>query len=80
MKTRVQELGDSLVVRIPRAFAAGAGMEKDALIDLSLEGGNLVLTPLGKPSVTLEQLLDGITEENLHGEWQTGPAVGNEVW
>jgi antitoxin component of MazEF toxin-antitoxin module len=29
---------------------------------------------------TLAQLVAGITPENLHGEWQTGAAVGGEVW
>jgi antitoxin component of MazEF toxin-antitoxin module len=28
---------------------------------------------------TLAQLVAGITPENLHGEWDTGPAVGGEV-
>ena len=28
----------------------------------------------------LEQLLAGVTEENLHREVDTGPAVGNEAW
>ncbi|MFO0968756.1 MAG: hypothetical protein U0793_24635 [Gemmataceae bacterium] len=28
---------------------------------------------------TLKQLVAGITPENLHGEWDTGPAVGKEV-
>jgi antitoxin component of MazEF toxin-antitoxin module len=28
---------------------------------------------------TLAQLVAGITPENLHGEWDTGPAVGREV-
>ncbi|MBY0528394.1 MAG: hypothetical protein K2R98_33695 [Gemmataceae bacterium] len=28
---------------------------------------------------TLTQLVAGITPENLHGEWDTGPAVGNEA-
>jgi antitoxin component of MazEF toxin-antitoxin module len=28
---------------------------------------------------TLAQLVAGITPENLHGEWDTGPAVGKEV-
>ncbi len=31
-------------------------------------------------SPTLEELLAGITEENLHGEWNVGPAVGREIW
>ena len=28
---------------------------------------------------TLAQLVAGITPENLHGEWDTGPDVGKEV-
>ena len=28
---------------------------------------------------TLAQLVAGITPDNLHGEWDTGPAVGKEV-
>jgi antitoxin component of MazEF toxin-antitoxin module len=28
---------------------------------------------------TLSQLVAGITPENQHGEWDTGPAVGREV-
>lgn len=28
---------------------------------------------------TLAQLVAGITAENLHGEWDTGPDIGEEV-
>jgi antitoxin component of MazEF toxin-antitoxin module len=28
---------------------------------------------------TLAELVAGITPENLHGEWDTGPDVGREV-
>ena len=31
-------------------------------------------------AVTLEHLLGGITEQNLHGEIDTGPVTGNEDW
>lgn len=29
---------------------------------------------------TLEQLLEGINDDNLHPEQDMGPAVGREVW
>lgn len=32
------------------------------------------------PSLTLDMLLDGITEDNIHPETDTGVPVGNEVW
>ena len=31
-------------------------------------------------SVSLQSLLDRVTDENRHAEVQTGPSVGNEAW
>jgi antitoxin component of MazEF toxin-antitoxin module len=33
----------------------------------------------GQPK-NLDALLEAITPENLHGEWQTGTSVGREDW
>jgi antitoxin MazE len=80
MKTRVQKWGNSLALRIPKSFATEAGLHVDAAVDLSLVGGKLVVQPLKPEPFTLAQLLRGVTDENLPGEWETGPAVGKEVW
>ncbi len=80
MKTKVQKWGNSLAVRIPKSFASETSLEPDTEVDLSLVKGNLVITPVAKPSCSLEQLLAGVTEENLHAEVETGISVGNEVW
>jgi antitoxin MazE len=80
MKTRVQKWGNSLALRIPKAFAEEAGLHADAAVELSLVEGKLVVQPITPPPLTLDQLLGGITDENLPGEWNTGPAVGKEVW
>jgi antitoxin MazE len=79
MKTRVQKWGNSLAVRIPKAFAAEAGLHANAAVELSLVNGALVVRPVA-PAPSLEELLRGITDDNLPGEWDTGPAVGKEVW
>lgn len=80
MKTRVQKWGNSLALRIPKSFAAEAGLCADAPVELSLVEGRLVIRPLGPESLSLDELLAGVTDQNLHGEWDTGPAVGREVW
>jgi antitoxin MazE len=80
MKTRVQKWGNSLAVRIPKSFAAEAGLHADAAVELSLVDGTLLVQAIKPPPLTLEQLLSGITDENLPSEWDTGPAVGKEVW
>jgi antitoxin MazE len=80
MKTRVQKWGNSLAVRIPRTYAAEARLAADTPVELSLVDGKLVIQPLIPEAPTLEELLRGVTAENLHGEWDTGPARGREAW
>ena len=80
MKTKVQKWGNSLAVRIPRPFAEETGLENGSSIELSLEEGRLILTPLSETSYTLKKLLQGITPENVHGELDSGRPVGREVW
>jgi antitoxin MazE len=80
MKTRVQRWGNSLAVRIPRSFAEQVGLEENAPIDLSLAEGKLLIEPVTEAGFTLDRLLEGVTDENLHREVETGPAVGREAW
>lgn len=80
MKTRVQKWGNSLALRIPKSFAEEAGLQADAAVELSLVEGRLMVQPLTPQPLTLEELLRGVTDENLPVEWDTGPAAGKEVW
>jgi antitoxin MazE len=80
METRVKKWGNSLALRIPRPLAAEVGLEEDSLVELSLVDGKLVITPETEPELRLEDLLARVTEENLHGEINTGPATGREGW
>jgi antitoxin MazE len=80
MKTRVRKWGNSLALRIPKSFAAEARLHEDAPVELLLVDGKLVIQPVTEEPFTLDELLQGVTDENLHGEWDTGPAVGKEVW
>jgi antitoxin MazE len=80
METRIQKWGNSLALRIPQAFAAEAGLSQDSPVELTLEEGRLVIKPVPAGPFTLEDLLAGITPDNLHGEISTGASVGKEVW
>jgi antitoxin MazE len=80
MKTRVQKWGNSLALRIPQSFAAEVRLSEGAAVELSLVDGRLLIQPLAPSLITLDELLRGVTDENIHGEWDTGPAVGREVW
>ncbi len=80
MLTKVQKWGNSLALRIPKPFALDAQLENDSLVEISFVKGQIIVTPIPAPSWTLDELLAGITEDNLHSEIDTGFAVGNEVW
>jgi antitoxin MazE len=80
MKTHVRKWGNSLALRIPKSFAEEVGLAENLPVDLSVTEGRLVVRPEPEHSPRLEELLRGVTAENLHGEWETGPAVGKEVW
>jgi antitoxin MazE len=80
MEARIQKWGNSLALRIPQAFAADVGLSQDSPVELTLEEGRLVITPVMAGAFTLEDLLAGITPDNLHAEIGTGAPVGNEAW
>lgn len=80
MLTKVQKWGNSLALRIPKTLATDAQLENDCFVELSLVNGQIVITPVAPPLWTLEELLAGITEDNLHQEIDAGFSVGNEVW
>lgn len=79
MKTTVQKWGNSLAVRIPRPFAEEVHLEENSAVELTVRGGKLIIVP-AEPELTLDALVEQITEENRHGEVDTGEAVGKEIW
>jgi antitoxin MazE len=79
MRTQVSKWGNSLGVRIPKAYAEEMGLSEGATVEVKLSGRKLVLTP-SRPEYVLEDLVAGITPKNRHGETDWGAAVGKEIW
>ena len=80
METTMKKWGNSLALRIPKPLAAEVGLEDESVVELSLRDGKLVIVPVVKPRLTLEQLLAQVTNDNLHCKVETGPAMGDEAW
>ncbi len=80
MLTRIQEWGNSLGLRIPKAFADEARVTAGSTVDISLDDGGLIIRPVRSPSYRLEDLLSEVTSDNLHEEIATGDRAGREVW
>jgi antitoxin MazE len=80
MPTKVQKWGNSLALRIPKAFALGAQLENDSIVVITLIEGRIIVTPIAALGWTLDELLAGINKNDIHHEIDAGSAVGNEVW
>jgi antitoxin MazE len=80
MDATVKKWGNSLAIRLPRAFAEQLGLANGTAVDLSLTEGGLLLTPARPAPPRLEELLARVTRRNVHAEVRTGAAVGREVW
>lgn len=67
MVTSIQRWGNSLAIRIPKAFAAQARLSENTDVDISLDGDRIVVTRMRR-QWTLRQLVERITPENRHQE------------
>ena len=80
MRKKINKWGNSLGLRIPKHIAAEVGLEEDSLVNITIVNGSIVISLARETSLELEALLNQVTEENLHGEVNTGPATGREAW
>jgi antitoxin MazE len=80
MVTKIQQWGNSLGVRIPKAFAEEAQVSAGSAVEISVEGGSLIVRPISARKYKLNELLAGVKPRNLHREVSTGRRVGREVW
>ena len=79
MRTVVRKWGNSASVRIPAAIMEAAHLQLDMPVDIREEGGHVVIAPLSKPDFKLDELLAGITSDNLHGPVDFGDPMGKEL-
>jgi Growth regulator len=77
--TKIRLWGNSLAVRIPKAFAEEVGLDEDSNVEISVEGKTITIRPM-RNKYTLEELLKGITPGNRHELVDWGPPVGREIW
>ncbi len=79
METKVQRWGNSLALRIPKAFAEELGLHAGVCVQVELSDGRLVLEPADKGAYSLDELLAQVTQENIHVEVDLGEPVGREA-
>ena len=84
MIVQFRKWGNSLAVRIPKSVATAIRATDGKRVELTVRNGALVLQPLAKPRrkprYSLDELLSGMTRDNVPEEVDWGPPRGNEAW
>jgi len=80
VQTKIQKWGNSLGLRIPRAFAEEAGVGAGVDVDLSIRDGALIVSPTKRVKYRLDDLVGKVTAKNRHDAVDTGRPVGREAW
>ncbi|KIN70173.1 Growth regulator [Sulfitobacter noctilucicola] len=79
MRVIVKKWGNSASVRIPAAVMQAAKLTLDTPVDVREENGRIIIEPDQSPEFLLDDLLDGITSENVHEVIETGEPLGQET-
>ena len=81
MLVKVQKWGNSLAVRIPKAFAGEIRISENSSVKLTLNDGTISIKPVENSyEYKLDDLVDQVNEANVHSEYDTGKPEGKEIW
>ncbi len=80
MQVQIRKTDEGLMIPFPEMLASASALNENSVVEIALENGKIIVTDPEEPYYTIEELLEGITEENRHPEISTGRPVGNEVW
>lgn len=75
----VKKWGNSPSVRLPAAVMKEASLSIDDEVTIAVEDGRIVIIPSRPKEYSLDALLSGITDENIHAKADFGAAVGKEL-
>ena len=78
MRVKVQAWGNSLGLRIPKAYATELGVQAGSEMEVNIDAGALRAEPAAE--VQLDALLSQITDANQPGAADWGEPQGAEAW
>lgn len=79
METVIRKWGNSPALRLPTALLKEAGYRLEQRVEVTVSRGRIVIQPVAKVEYDLDELVQGITAANSHGEVDFGRPVGKEV-
>lgn len=83
MEATLRKWGNSIGLRIPAGLLAELNLSENSTVELKVEDGKLIVAPKRqrkKWKYSLDELLAGVTEDNVHSETDWGTPRGDEIW
>ena len=79
MEAVIRKWGNSPAVRLNVAAMKAAAFEIEQHVTIKATKGRIVIETVEKLDFKLEDLVAGITRQNVHGEVKVGEPVGREA-
>lgn len=80
MQSQIEQSENGLTLQLPQDIVNASNLEQGDIVEVSVVDDKIILAPLHIPKYSLEELLAGVTDENIHSEISTGKPVGKEIW
>ncbi|NRN26776.1 AbrB/MazE/SpoVT family DNA-binding domain-containing protein [Photorhabdus heterorhabditis] len=75
----LKKWGNSPSVRLPVAIMQKASLNVDDTVEIVVEEGRIIITPVKTAEYSLDMLLAEITPENIHEKAEFGARLGKEL-
>jgi len=79
MQATIKKWGNSPALRISSSIMALAQLTVNQAVNVNVVKGKIIIEPIAPTNTRLEDLLAGITTDNIHGEESFGRPVGKDI-
>jgi antitoxin MazE len=79
MQATIKKWGNSPALRISSSIMELAQLTVNQAVNVNVLKGKIIIEPILPKDTRLEDLLAGITPDNIHGEESFGGPVGKEI-
>jgi len=79
MQATIKKWGNSPALRLSSSIMELAQLTVDQTVNINVLKGKIIIEPIAPKQTRLEDLLSGITSDNIHAEESFGRPVGKEI-
>jgi len=80
MISKVIKWGNSLALRLPKAYTKELNLNENSPVEINSDKEKITITPVELKKYDSKELFSRISEENIHKEIETGIPQGKEIW